>query len=200
VSAGSVAIVDGGGANIASLRFALQRLGHDGELTQDHDRIRAARHVILPGVGAARAAMNKLRAAGLDQLLPTLRQPVLGICLGMQLLCTTSDEDNVACLGIVPGTAARFEPSSDRPVPHMGWNRLALARREPLLEGIEDGAWCYFVHSYAVPCGAATAASSEYGRLFTAVLVQGNFMGAQFHPERSGTLGARLLENFLTRY
>ena len=195
-----VAIIDGGGANIASLRFALDRLGCSGELTQDHRTIRAASHVILPGVGAALAAMDKLRAAGLDQLIPTLRQPVLGICLGMQLLCEGSDEDNTDCLGIVPGRATRFPPDPARPVPHMGWNQLRRVGESALLNGVTDGDYCYFVHSYAVPTSAATRASSDYGGDFTAVLAQDIFLGAQLHPERSGAVGSRILENFLTRF
>jgi glutamine amidotransferase len=135
-AAPQVAIVDGGGANIASLRFALERLGATSVLTQDHAVIRAARHVILPGVGAARAAMAKLRAAGLDQLVPALTQPVLGICLGMQLLGQGSAEDDAACLGILPGTARRFVPAPDRPVPHMGWNRLDHRGGAPLLADV----------------------------------------------------------------
>ncbi len=200
MSESTVAIIDGGGANIASLRFALERLGHASELTQDHDRIRRASHVILPGVGAARSAMDKLRSAGLDRLIPGLSQPVLGICLGMQLLCEGSEEDDTPCLGIVAGRATRFESVPERPVPHMGWNQLRLIGETPLLAGIQSGAYCYFVHSYAIPVGPATRAACDYGSDFTAVLSQGNFHGAQFHPERSGAIGARLLENFLTRF
>jgi glutamine amidotransferase len=193
----AVAIIDGGGANIASLRFALQRLGTDGILTSDHDVIRDAGRVILPGVGAARAAMDTLKEKGLDQLVPTLSQPVLGICLGMQLLFEGSEEDNTECLGIIEGRARRFEPAKDRPVPHMGWNRVDKTRNARMLDGVPDGAHFYFVHSYAVETVATTTGCTEYGRIFTSVVRKGNFMGTQFHPERSGKNGARLLQNFL---
>jgi glutamine amidotransferase len=193
----AVAIIDGGGANIASLRFALQRLGTDGILTSDHDVIRDAGRVILPGVGAARAAMDTLKEKGLDQLVPTLSQPVLGICLGMQLLFEGSEEDNTECLGIIEGHARRFEPAKDRPVPHMGWNRVDKTRNARMLDGVPDGAHFYFVHSYAVEMVATTTGCTEYGHIFTSVVRKGNFMGTQFHPERSGKNGARLLQNFL---
>jgi len=196
----TVAIIDGGGANIASLRFALARAGAEADLTTDAAAIRAASHVILPGVGAARAAMDKLRASGLDRLIPTLTQPVLGICLGMQLLFDASEEDDARCLGIIPGTARRFTPAPGRPVPHMGWNSIQRVADIPLLEGVSDGAWAYFVHSYALPVGPATVATTDYGWPFSSIARQGNFLAAQFHPERSGETGALLLRNFLTRY
>lgn len=197
---GPVAIIDGGGANIASLRFALERLGRDSVLTSDPAVIRAASHVILPGVGAARAAMDRLRATGLDQLIPVLSQPVLGICLGMQLLFEASEEDDARCLGILQGTARRFEAAPGRPVPHMGWNQLHRCADAPLLQGIAEASYCYFVHSYALPVTPATLATASYGREFAAVAAQGNFLAAQFHPERSGATGATLLRNFLTLY
>ncbi len=192
-----IAIIDGGGANIASLLFALQRLGYEGRLTRDHDEIRAAGRVILPGVGAARAAMDTLRATGLAELIPTLTQPLLGICLGMQLLFEGSEEDDADCLGIIEGRARRFDPAPGRPVPHMGWNRVGKTRNARLLDGIPDGAHFYFVHSYAVDMVATTTGFTDYGRTFTSVVRKGNFMGTQFHPERSGHHGAQLLDNFL---
>lgn len=198
--AATVAIIDGGGANIASLRFALARLGAESELTSDEAAIRAASHVILPGVGAARAAMEKLRGSGLDRVIPRLAQPVLGICLGMQLLFDASEEDDARCLGIIPGTARRFEPAAGRPVPHMGWNQVRRTADVPLLDGVPDGAWAYFVHSYALPAGPGTIATTDYGWSFSCMARQGNFLAAQFHPERSGETGARILQNFLTRY
>jgi glutamine amidotransferase len=194
-----VAIIDGGGANIASLRFALERLGRDSVLTTDAATIRAADHVILPGVGAARAAMDRLRASGLDRLIPALNQPVLGICLGMQLLFDASEEENTPCLGIIPGTARRFENAPDRPVPHMGWNQLERTAESALLAEVPDGAYCYFVHSYALPVTSATVAQTQYGWPFSAVVARGNFVATQFHPERSGEVGARILGNFLSR-
>lgn len=192
-----VAIIDGGGANIASLRFALARLDWDSELTVDPRRIGRASHVILPGVGAAADAMQRLYGAGLDRVIPELHQPVLGICLGLQLLFEGSEEDAAECLGILPGIARRFEPAMDRPVPHMGWNRIYRSRPTQLMADIPDGAHFYFVHSYALDLGDYTLATAEYGQPFSAVVGQNNFWATQFHPERSGRHGARLLANFL---
>lgn len=200
MSADPVVIIDGGGANIASLTFALERLGRPALLTTDHDRIRQARHVILPGVGAAGAAMVRLASAGLDRLIPTLTQPVLGICLGMQLLYEASEEDDVRCLGVIHGVARRFTPAPDRPVPHMGWNRIQPLAAVDLLAGIAAGSHCYFVHSYALPVTSATIATASYGREFAAVARERNFLATQFHPERSGRTGAAILANFLNRY
>jgi glutamine amidotransferase len=192
-----VTIIDSGGANIASLQFALQRLGASSELTADPAKIRVAEHVILPGVGAAADGMARLRQAGLDTVIPALQQPLLGICLGMQLLYDASDEDDAECLGIIPGRARQFQAAPDRPVPHMGWNRIEITRNSRLLDGIPDGAHFYFVHSYAVGVTANTVACADYGGAFTAITRNGNFMGTQFHPERSGEYGSRLLQNFL---
>lgn len=194
-----VVIVDGGGANIASLNLALQRLGYTGQLSSDPAVIRAASHVILPGVGAARAAMERLQKTGLVSVIPELRQPVLGICLGLQLLFESSEEDNVTCLGILPGRVRRFAPAPERPIPHMGWNQITRKRESPLLDGVPDDSYFYFVHSYAADVSDDTIATTDYGRLFTAVAGRDNFYAAQFHPERSGLLGARILENFLGR-
>lgn len=192
-----VAIIDGGGANIASLQFALERLGADATLTSDAAVIRAAERVILPGVGAAAAAMDKLREHDLVEVIRGLQQPLLGICLGMQLLFESSEEDDAECLGLIEGRARLFEVAEDRPVPHMGWNRVMQRRVAPLLRGIPDGSYFYFVHSYALDIVDATVGGADYGREFTAVVEQGNFMGAQFHPERSGKFGAQILNNFL---
>lgn len=193
----TVAIIDGGGANIASLRYALERLGHNGVLTRDPALIRAAPRVILPGVGAAAAAMERLREYGLDTVVRDLRQPLLGICLGLQLLFESSAEDNTRCLGMLPGQARRFLPAPGRPVPHMGWNALRITRPDPLLNGINDGDHVYFVHSYAVAPNPATLAVADYGGAFSAIVRRDNVMATQFHPERSGPCGARLLGNFL---
>jgi len=192
-----VAIIDGGGANIASLTFALARLGWEGQLTSTPDTISRASHVILPGVGAAEDAMNRLKQADLIELIAGLRQPVLGICLGMQLLFENSEENNTACLNLLPGTARLFDAALERPVPHMGWNQIQRTRESRLLEGIPDGAHFYFVHSYAVDVTQDTVAQTEYGRDFTAVTERDNFQATQFHPERSGRFGARILQNFL---
>jgi len=196
----TVAIIDGAGANIASLCFALERLGGEAVLTTDADTIRRASHVILPGVGAGRTAMINLKEAGLDRLIPALTQPVLGICLGMQLLFEASEEDEACCLGIITGTARRFQAAPGMPVPHMGWNQIRIMKDIPLLDGIPAESYCYFVHSYALPQGGSTVATAHYGWDFSAVAQQRNFLGAQFHPERSGETGARILGNFLTRY
>ena len=192
-----VVIVANGGANIASLQFALQRLGAASSVSADPDEIRAASHVVLPGVGAAADAMSRLRQSRLDALLPTLQQPVLGICLGMQLLFEASDEGDARCLGIIPGRASRFPPASERPVPHMGWNTLEIRRPSALVTGLGDGDYAYFVHSYALDLSDATVASTHYGAPFSACVQWRNFYGAQFHPERSAAVGARLLKNFL---
>jgi len=193
----SVAIVDSGGANISSVRYALARLGVEASLTRDAAEIRRADRVLLPGVGAAADAMARLRSAGLDTLIPSLTQPVLGICLGMQLLFDRSAEGDSKCLGIFRGCAERFPDSAGLPVPHMGWNSVRDTGRSRLLAGIDDDSYFYFVHSYAVPVVAATTGLCEYGHAFTAVAERENFYATQFHPERSGDDGARLLRNFL---
>ena len=194
-----IAIIDSGGANIASVRFALERLGVDSVLTADPAVISAAERVILPGVGAAPVAMAQLARAGLVECIRGLTQPVLGICLGMQLLFERSEEGDTPLLGLVGGTCGAFDPGMGLTVPHMGWNRLLPKEegRHPLLSGVEDGAHVYFVHSYAAPVSADTVAFCSYGVDFTALVARGNFMGAQFHPERSGPVGARILGNFL---
>jgi glutamine amidotransferase len=192
-----VVIIDSGGANLASLQFALERLGARTHLSREAREIRAAPRVILPGVGSAGAAMQRLRAAGLTDTLTRLTQPLLGICLGMQLLYSTSSEGDTACLGVLPDSVRRLESAPGRPVPHMGWNRLEPVRSDPLLEGLAASDYLYFVHSYAAPVSGATLASARYGVQLAAVVRQGNFCGTQFHPERSAQAGARLLANFL---
>lgn len=194
-----VAIIDNGGANIASLRFALDRLGASSLVTADPDEIRRAARVILPGVGAAADAMARLHATGLDALIPTLAQPVLGICLGMQLLFVSSEEGDTACLGIIPARVTRFADRPGLPVPHMGWNQIQARTRSPLLHGIDAGAYVYFVHSFSAPVGSWTDAVTDYGGEFSALVRHRNFIGAQFHPERSSRHGQRLLANFLER-
>jgi len=190
-------IIDSGGANLASLQFALERLGAGTRVSGDAREIAAAARVLLPGVGSAADAMQRLRRSGLAQLLPSLRQPVLGICLGMQLLFERSAEGMTECLGVLPGEVRRLEAAPGRPVPHMGWNQLTDARPDPLLEGIGPGEYFYFVHSYAVPASEVTLAQVDYGEAVSAVVRRGNFWGTQFHPERSAAAGARLLGNFL---
>ena len=192
-----IVIVESGGANIASLQFALQRLDAASIVSSDAEQIRAASHVILPGVGAAGDAMSRLRQSRLDGVIPTLQQPVLGICLGMQLLYEASQEGDAGCLGIIPGHAARLAVGPGRPVPHMGWNTLDIDHPSPLLAGLSGGDYAYFVHSYAIEVGTATVASTCYGAPFSACVQWRNFYGVQFHPERSAAVGARLLGNFL---
>jgi len=197
MTSNGVAIIDSGGANIASLKFALARLDVDARLTTDVETIQDASHVVLPGVGAAAAAMRRLEGTGLDVLIPTLEQPVLGICLGMQLLAEASEEDDVTCLGVIPGTAMRLSASAETPVPNMGWCPTSLARQNVLLDGIDDGSYFYFVHSYALPVADYSLATAKHTDEFTAVLQKDNFYATQFHPERSSTAGAKLLANFL---
>ncbi|WP_233842798.1 imidazole glycerol phosphate synthase subunit HisH [Dyella sp. 2HG41-7] len=193
----SVVLVDAGGTNIGSVRYALQRLGVDAALTSDADAIRAADKVILPGVGAAGPGMARLRELELVDVIRSLTQPVLGVCLGMQLLCEHSDEGDTTCLGVVPARVSRFDEAPGLCVPHMGWNRLSPVGKHPLLKNVEEGDWAYFVHSYAVPSGDYTLVNSDYGGAFSAVIANGNFHGMQFHPERSASVGAKLLKNFL---
>ncbi|HUA79045.1 MAG TPA: imidazole glycerol phosphate synthase subunit HisH [Dyella sp.] len=193
----SVVLVDAGGTNIGSVRYALQRLGIDAALTSNAGDIRAADKVILPGVGAAGPGMARLRELELADVIRSLTQPVLGVCLGMQLLCEHSDEGDTACLGVVPGRVSRFDDASGLCIPHMGWNRLSPVGEHPLVKNLEDGAWAYFVHSYAVSTGSYTLVASDYGGPFSAVIAHRNFHGMQFHPERSASVGAKLLKNFL---
>ncbi len=196
----AVVIVDTGGANLASVGHALSRLGSTAPVSADADTIRAASHVILPGVGAAGDTMRRLEAQRLRSLLPALTQPVLGICLGMHLFAERSDEDDVACLGLLPHSrAVRLAARDGAPVPHMGWNTVARLRGRDsrLLAGIGDGAYFYFVHSYAMPVDDSTAAVTEYGDPIAAVIERDNFVATQFHPERSAANGRRVLQNFL---
>lgn len=192
-----VVLVDSGGTNIGSVRYALERLGVESRLSDDADEICAASHVILPGVGAAAPGMARLHETGLADVVRRLSQPVLGVCLGMQLLFDHSEESDTPCLGLIPGTLRLFPQSKTLRVPHMGWNALTPMQTSPLLDGIGAGAFAYFVHSYAAPVGDYTLASVDYGGAFSAVVQRGNFYGAQFHPERSAAVGAKLLHNFI---
>jgi glutamine amidotransferase len=193
-----LAIIDSGGANIASLRFAVERLGVASTLTTDPDVLFGATHVILPGVGAAADCMTRLRNAGLVQTIRSLSQPLLGICVGMQLLFESSEEGDVSCLGLLPGRVQRFPNRRGMPVPHMGWNQLEPVQSSPLLTDIACGEHVYFVHSYSAPVSELTLARTSYGDAFSAIVRRGNVYGAQFHPERSARAGARLLRNFLS--
>lgn len=197
-------LVDAGGANLGSVRYALERLGADVRVSRDPGEIATAERVILPGVGAAASGMARLRERDLVGVLRGLTQPLLGICLGMQLLYQGSEEGDVECLGLIPGTVRKLAASPATVasptirVPHMGWNTLQFSQADPLLEGIADGAHVYFVHSYAAPVDERTLATCQHGSTFSAVVRSGNRYGAQFHPERSSTVGMRLLANFLT--
>jgi len=193
----SVVIIDSGGANIASLRAALSRLGAESSVSSDSEIIRRAPRVLLPGVGSAHDAMSRLRIAGLDQLIPQLKQPLLGICLGMQILFETSEEGPANGLAVIPGNVGKLQFAPGLPVPHMGWNQLLQTTADPLLESVSSLDYVYFVHSFAVPPGDFTVATTEYGSSFAAVVRRDNFCGTQFHPERSGVVGARILANFL---
>ena len=189
-----IALIDYGAGNIRSVQNALTRLGTSATLTRDHALIMGADKVIFPGVGAAGHAMQQLQETGLDKVIPLLRQPVLGICLGMQLMCAHSEEGDTAALGIFPERVQRF-PATGK-VPHMGWNSCS-GLRGPLFAGIPEETDFYFVHSYYASQGADTSASCAYLLPFSAALWRDNFHGVQFHPEKSSAAGQRLLLNFL---
>ncbi|MES2906991.1 MAG: imidazole glycerol phosphate synthase subunit HisH [Pseudomonadota bacterium] len=193
-----IAVIDTGVANISSVMAALTRLGSRASVTAEHEEISSASHVIFPGVGAANAAMARLRASGLDHLIVKLTQPVLGICLGMQLLFEKSEEGETDGLGVLAGQVMKMKTAKDCTIPHMGWNSLDLVQKDhPLFEQIDSGAYVYFVHSYAVLPSVVTLATTSHAASFTAVAGRANFFGAQFHPERSGIAGAQFLRNFL---
>lgn len=194
-----VVVVDSGGANIASVCFALQRLGIEAGLTGDAAIIRSAERVILPGVGAAAPAMARLHELDLVTTLRELTVPLLGICLGMQLLFESSDEGDTACLGLLPGRVALLPEAPGIRIPHMGWNTLERLRAVSLLDGVAEGAQAYFVHSYAAPVTPDCIAACSHSQRFAAMVQRGHVAGAQFHPERSASTGARVLQNFLER-
>lgn len=191
----TVAIVKYNAGNVESVRNALRRLGVEPIVTDRAEDLRAAGMVIFPGVGEASSAMNHLRSRGLDDVIRSLTQPVLGICLGMQLLGLSSDENDTQCLGIIPFRTHRFVAGQLK-VPHIGWNRI-FRLRGPLFDGVEEGTHVYFVHGFRVDAGPETTAVCDYGGEFAAASGSGNFLATQFHPEKSGEAGARILENFL---
>lgn len=197
VVANDVALIDAGGANLGSVRYALERLGVDARIVRDADGLQGADRVILPGVGAATPAMDILRERGLDVALHALDAPLLGICLGMQLLFDASEEGDVACLGLLPGTVRRMRGSNSLRVPHMGWNTLEVIRESALLDGVAKPAQAYFVHGYAAPVTDDCIASCTHGEPFAACVQRGRIAGMQFHPERSADVGSKLLANFL---
>ena len=192
-----IAIIDYEAGNICSVRNALERLGASYELTADPERIRQAGKVILPGVGNAAQAMASLRAGGLDQVVRSLRQPVLGICVGMQLMCRSSEEGPVDCMGLFDTRVQRFREAPDAKVPHMGWNSIGNLESK-LFKDIPGGSYVYFVHSFYAGLCPDTIATCRHGdTLFSAALRWENFYGTQFHPEKSGSVGADILRNFL---
>ncbi|MDE0756428.1 MAG: imidazole glycerol phosphate synthase subunit HisH [Woeseiaceae bacterium] len=197
MAASQVAIVNCGGANIASLTNALERLNANYSVTMDASRIRNSSHVIIPGVGHAADAMQKLQAQQLNGTIANLEQPVLGICLGLQLLAQSSAEENVQCLGVIDAQVSKLTSDREFPIPNIGWCKVSALREHRLLAGIDDGSYFYFVHSYVIPCGPYTLATANHALKFTAILEQDNFFATQFHPERSAEVGAKLLSNFL---
>lgn len=191
-----IAIIDYNAGNTRSVQFALERLGVEPILTKDPSVLSTVDKVIFPGVGAAATTMAYLKKVGLDVIIKNLKQPVLGICLGMQLLCEFSEEGNVEGLGVFPQKVKRFDPKQKLKVPHMGWNTLTC-EQVPLLENVSMNSYVYFVHSYYVEMSAYTIASCNYGTTFSAALQKDNFYATQFHPEKSGSIGAQILKNFI---
>lgn len=197
MSVTNVVLVDSGGSNLASVQAAFARLGVLAPVTSNWTEIQEASHVVLPGVGAAGPAMAKLRGYDLVEKLAALTQPVLGVCVGVQLLFERSAEGEIPCLGLLSGRVEKLEAAPGLRIPHMGWNRIdVLDAEHPLCAGLQ-GSYAYFVHSFAAGISAQTLASSTHGQPFSAMVARANFMGAQFHPERSQAAGARLLKNFL---
>ena len=193
-----VAIVDSIGSNLASLIFALNRIGSSFEITDEIDVLNKASHIILPGVGAAKNAMTKLKQRKLIDEISKLTKPTLGICLGMQIFMDASDEDDAKCLGIISNTCRPFENNRDYPVPHMGWNKVRFNRDSVLTKNLKDDDYYYFVHSYYVPICSETIGVSSYPTEFSAVVQKDNFFGTQFHPEKSGLSGSKILQNFVS--
>lgn len=198
----NLVIIDTGCANLSSVRMAIERLGVTVKVSCDAKEILAADKLILPGVGTAKAAMHNLHERHLVELIRNAKQPLLGFCLGMQMLAQASEEhmggeSDIHCLGIVPGKVKLMEVGTLR-LPHMGWNQVIHDGTHPLFNGIPSGSYFYFVHSYALEVTDATLATCDYGTPFTAVVGKENFFGAQFHPERSGKVGAQLIQNFLS--
>jgi glutamine amidotransferase len=192
-----IAIINTGVANLRSVANAVERLDRVYEVTTEASVIEAADHVILPGVGHAQASMKSLQELQLIPVIKQLKQPVLGICLGMQILYEFTEEGDIPCLGILPGRVTRIRDYG-LSLPHMGWNSLDWEQPSPLLEGLQPGCRVYFVHSFRAPMNAATRASCHYGESIAALVSQDNFFGTQFHPERSGAVGSLILRNFLS--
>lgn len=195
-----IVIVDTGCANLSSVKFAVERLGYKANITDDTARIKQADKVIFPGVGNAKHAMENIIGKGLIETLQQLTQPVLGFCLGMQLMTKTSlessDGQSVDCLNIIPIEIKPLDAKSLR-LPHMGWNTLTSVTEHPVFSGINVGDYFYYVHSFAAPISEYTVASCQYGSEFSAAIAKDNFIGCQFHPERSSELGSKIIKNFL---
>jgi len=198
-----IVVIDYRAGNLYNVGLALKHLGVEHKFSSNPVEVASAEKVILPGVGSARTAMDSLEEKGLTEAIKSLKVPFLGICLGLQLLFESSEEEDVECLGIIPGSVRRFD-SRDVKVPHMGWNQVEWAREarmgmgNSLLKGIPEEGFYYFVHSYYAPLSDdTTIASTEYDRTFSSAVRRGNFIGFQFHPERSGEIGLRLLDNFV---
>ncbi len=194
-----VSIIDTGCANLSSVKFALSRLGYNPIISDDLDELGSADKLLLPGVGTASFAMSNLTKKNLTAYIKNTQTPLLGICLGMQLLTLSSQEGdggNVATLGVIPAHTKKLSTTS-LPLPHMGWNSLDLVKDSPLFDGIKSGDFVYFVHSFGVAVNETTLATCDYGEAFSAIVNQDNFYGMQFHPEKSGKIGARLLQNFI---
>jgi len=192
-----IAIIDYNAGNVQSVKFALERLGVNGLLTNEVDEIQAADKVIFPGVGEANSTMKHLQKLGLDKVIPNLKQPVLGICLGMQLMCSHSEENDTPCLNIIPQKVVRFRPKSNEvKVPHVGWNNIGVKNDTWISPNLSDE-YVYFVHSYFVEVGKYTVATTDYVQPFSAALHKDNFYATQFHPEKSGSVGEQILNDFL---
>lgn len=191
-----IAIIDYRMGNLRSVENALTRCGAEYVVTSDPDVIMAADKVILPGVGNAGEAMQNLREFGLDKLIPTLRKPVLGICVGMQVMCRYTEEGDAKCMGLFDVDVRKFEASPELKVPHMGWNSISNLESK-LLRGVDGGSDVYFVHSYYAALCCDTIATTRHGKMFSAALKYENFYGTQFHPEKSGSIGEKILKNFI---
>jgi len=189
-----IVIIDYGAGNVKSVQFALERLGFKASCSNDTKEIMEADKVIFPGVGEAQSAMVEIRKFGLDKVIPNLKQPVLGICLGMQLMCSHSEENDTACLGIFPVDVIRFQV--EYKIPHIGWNQI-FDLKSHLMDQVKENAYVYYVHSYYVPDNEFSIASTDYGVLYSGAIQKDNFYACQFHPEKSGDAGEQILRNFI---
>ncbi|MFT4060206.1 MAG: imidazole glycerol phosphate synthase subunit HisH [Legionella sp.] len=192
-----IVIVDSGGANLISITSAIARLGKDVIVSSAIQDIEQASHIILPGVGEAKTVMNRLNTLGLVKVLKATTKPVLGICVGMQVLFEFSEEGSTACLGLLDGTVKKLPFIANLCLPHMGWNTIEICASSVLMRDIPQDAYVYYVHNFAVPVSHNTIAKTDYGSSFSAAIQHRNFMGVQFHPERSGAIGSQILKNFL---